>query len=344
MKVREQCRGPPTTAASLKKTIQDMRSEHMATIAQLETRPAQSDRIEIRPVAGHIGAEIDGVDLRETLSDDVIADIRAALLKWKVVFFRDQHIGHAEQIAFTRRFGRVTPAHPHEDEPPQGFPEILPIDSRRYESRYGKKRVTYDNGWHTDVTALVNPPAASILRAEIVPSFGGDTQWTNLVAAYENLPAELRAFADALRAKHSFQPLGVRGSPWYEKIQRNPLVAIHPVVRVHPETGESALFVSPSFTAREREIEGFGPRQSQRILELLWEEVSRPEYTVRFRWQPGSIAFWDNRSTAHLGPSDLGHLEDTTRVLYRTTIEGDVPVGPDGRESELISGERFLGA
>jgi alpha-ketoglutarate-dependent sulfate ester dioxygenase len=296
--------------------------------------------IDVRPLSGYTGAEIHGVDLSRELDDATIAEIRAALLKWKVVFFRDQSIGHAEQIAFGRRFGKLTPAHPHEDAPPDGFPEILPIDSRRYEQKFGKKRVTYDNGWHTDVTALVNPPAGSILRADIVPPYGGDTAWTNLVAAYEGLPPQLRALADTLRAKHSFSPRVLTGS-YGEKIAANPLVAIHPVVRVHPESGERALFVSPSFTAGDNEISGFSQRQSYRILDLFYEQISRPEYTVRFRWSPGDVAFWDNRATAHLGPSDLNHL-DFDRVLYRVTLEGDIPVGVDGATSELVAGSPFL--
>jgi len=308
------------------------------------TTTTQTTGLEVRPVAGHIGAEIAGIDLSTPLDEATIAEVRSALLTWKVVFFRGQSIGHAEQIAFARRFGKLTPAHPFEDSPPDGFPEILPIDSRRYQTKFGQKQATYDNGWHTDITALVNPPAASILRAEIVPPYGGDTAWTNLVAAYEGLPAPLRQLADQLRAKHSFGGLGsaAKGGSYGERIAANPLVAIHPLVRVHPETGERALFVSPSFTGYDSEIIGFSKRQSQRVLELFYEQIARPEYTVRFRWAPGDIAFWDNRATAHLGPNDLGHL-DYDRVLYRVTLEGDVPVGPDGQRSELVEGQPFLG-
>ncbi|WP_322761892.1 TauD/TfdA dioxygenase family protein [Frankia sp. Cr2] len=300
--------------------------------------------IDIRPLSGYTGAEVHGVDLSRDLDDQTVAEIRSALLRWKVVFFRDQSIGHAEQIAFAAKFGELTLAHPYEDAPPDGFPQILPIDSRRYEAKFGTRKVTYDNGWHTDVTALVNPPAGSILRADIVPPYGGDTAWTNLVAAYEGLPAPLQSLADQLRARHSFggnRRLFAADSDYARKVAAEPLVAIHPVVRVHPETGERALFVSPSFTAGENEIIGFSSRQSRRLLELFYEEVSRPEYTVRFRWQPGDIAFWDNRATAHLGPSDLGHL-DFDRVLYRVTLVGDIPVGVDGKQSELITGQPFL--
>ncbi|MBX6389228.1 MAG: TauD/TfdA family dioxygenase [Frankia sp.] len=310
------------------------------------TSASTSLDIDVRPLSGHTGAEIHGVDLREELDDATVAEIRAALHRWKVVFFRGQHLTHAQQVAFGRRFGKLTLSHPHLKATPDGFPEILPIDSRLYEQHFGpraelrNRKVTYDNGWHTDVTAVVNPPAGSILRAEIVPPYGGDTQWTNLVAAYDALPEPLQRLADSLRAKHSFGNPFLQRGEFGKKVQANPLLAIHPVVRVHPETGERALFVSPSFTSPENEIVGFGPRQSRAILELFYEQIARPEFTVRWRWSPGDVAFWDNRATAHLGPSDLAHL-DFDRVLYRVTIEGDVPVGVDGRESELVLGEPF---
>ncbi|WP_261571076.1 TauD/TfdA dioxygenase family protein [Frankia gtarii] len=297
--------------------------------------------LDVRPLSGHTGAEIHGIDLREELDDATVAEIRSALHQWKVVFFRDQHIDHAQQVAFGRRFGRLTPAHPHEEAPPAGFPEILPIDSRRYAKVFGRRKATYDNGWHTDVTALVNPPTASILRGDVIPPYGGDTAWTNLVAAYQGLPEPLRNLADGLRARHSFGNFP-SDSEYGRRVAANPLVAIHPVVRVHPETGERALFVSPSFTAKDGEIIGFSPKQSRQILDVFYDQISRSEFTVRFKWNPGDIAFWDNRATAHLGPSDLGHL-DFDRVLYRVTIEGDIPVGVDGRESELVAGEPFLG-
>jgi len=300
---------------------------------------AGTETIEVRPLAGHIGAEIKGVDLGAKLSDATIAAIRATLLKWKVVFFRDQKIGHAEQIAFAARFGELTYAHPHEDQPLAGFPEILPIDSRRYDRKYGK-RYSYENRWHTDVTAAVNPPAASILRASVVPEYGGDTTWTNLVAAYEGLSPAVRELIDGLRAEHRF---GLRfaeqdrASAYLKKVQENPLVAIHPVVRVHPETKERGLFVSPGFTSH---IIGLSRLESNRLLDLLFEQITKPAYTVRFKWDAGSVAFWDNRATAHLGPQDLAHL-DVERILYRVTLTGDVPVGVDGVKSELVAGEVF---
>jgi alpha-ketoglutarate-dependent taurine dioxygenase len=296
--------------------------------------------IEVQPVAGYIGAEIKGVDLATTLSDGAIAEIRAALLQYKVIFFKEQkHVDHVEQIAFAGRFGQVTYAHPHEDEPFEEFPQILPIDNRRYQTRFGRRRASYDSRWHTDVTAAINPPAASILRAVKVPSIGGDTSWTNLVAAYEELSAPLRALADTLRAEHRFG-LHFReedNNPYARRVRENPLVSVHPVVRVHPETGERALFVSPGFTSH---IVGIPPHESDKLLELFFEQITRPAFTVRFRWQPGDIAFWDNRATAHLAPQDVDHL-NVDRVLYRVTLTGDIPVGVDGVRSESVQGEAF---
>jgi alpha-ketoglutarate-dependent sulfate ester dioxygenase len=301
--------------------------------------------ISLRPVAGHIGADISGLDLSAPLDEATVAEITNALHRHKVIFFRDQQLDHAAQIRFGRHFGELTYAHPHDDAPPEGHPEIFTIDPERYKQRYGddynKRRRTYSYvaGWHTDVTAAVNPPAASILRAEVVPEIGGDTTWTNLVAAYEGLSAPVRAFVDTLRAEHRYggnqKPTG--DSPYAKRVNDNLLVAIHPVVRVHPVTGERALFVNPGFTSHIVDVE---PRESRAILDLLYAELTRPEYTVRFRWAPGSVAFWDNRATAHLAPADLDHL-DVKRTLHRVTVIGDRPVGPDGRESELVAGRPF---
>lgn len=308
--------------------------------------PAQNT-LTVRPVAGHIGADISGVDLSLPLSPEEVEQIRTALLRWKVVFFRGQRLDHASQIEFARSFGELTYAHPHDDTPPEGFPEIFTIDPERFEQRYkdglqqqqNRRKYSYFGGWHTDVTPAVNPPAGSILRAETVPEHGGDTTWTNTVAAYEGLSAPVRAFVDGLRAEHRYgadqSPVGDSG--YARRVNDNLLVAHHPVVRVHPETGERALFVSPGFTSHILDVT---PRESRALLQLLYEQLTRPEYTVRFRWEPGSVAFWDNRATAHLAPNDLDHLQ-VERRLHRVTLIGDVPVGPDGRESELISGRPF---
>ena len=175
--------------------------------------------------------------------------------------------------------------------------------------------------------------------AEKVPEVGGDTQWTSLVAAYEGLSEPVQEFVGTLRAEHRYggsdKPAG--NSSYAKRVNDNLLVAVHPVVRVHPVTGERALFVNPGFTSH---IVDVSARESHAILDLLYSEITRPEYTVRFRWEPDSVAFWDNRATAHLAPRDIEHL-DLQRTLHRVTVIGDVPVGPDGRESQLISGQPF---
>jgi alpha-ketoglutarate-dependent sulfate ester dioxygenase len=301
----------------------------------------------VRPVAGHIGADITDVDISRPLTPEQVAAVRDALHRYKVIFFRGQHLDHASQIAFGRQFGELTYAHPHDDAPPQDYPEIFTVDPRRYEQRYGegfraenrRRQYSYFTGWHTDVTAAVNPPAGSILRAEVVPEIGGDTTWANLVAAYEGLSGTVKAFVETLRAEHRYGgPDGPRGDSAYaRRLNDNLLVAIHPVVRVHPVTGEKALFVNPGFTSHVVDVTA---RESKAVLDLLYAEITRPEYTVRLRWEPGTVAFWDNRATAHLAPRDIEHL-DLQRTLHRVTLVGDVPVGPDGRESQLVAGKPF---
>lgn len=286
------------------------------------------------------GAEIHGVDLREPLAAEVIAEIRAALLKWKVVFFRGQHLDHADQIRFGRHFGELTIGHPVFGYV-EGYPELYSVAKDRFKARFnGEPLVRPWTGWHTDITAAVNPPAASILRGVTVPPYGGDTEWTNLAEAYNGLSPTLRSFLDGLRAIHRFTPPEGRSAKqeFIKKIDDTPLVSEHPLVRVHPETGERALFISPGFI---KQIVGLSPRESEHLLALLFEHVLRPEYVVRFKWEPGSIAFWDNRATAHRAPTDINKT-DFDRQLYRITLVGDVPVGPDGQSSKAIQGNPVL--
>jgi taurine dioxygenase len=304
----------------------------------------------VKPIAGWIGAEIADIDISAPLDEEAVETIQQALDVWKVVFFRNQTLNHAQQIAFGRHFGELTYAHPHDDSPPEDAPEIYTVDDRRSSERFGvdvkARRVhsrTLTSGWHTDVTPAINPPAGSILRADVVPSFGGDTTFTNLVAAYEGLSEPIRNFVDTLRAEHRYGANWAgypsRGGGEYgERFAKNSLVSYHPVVRVHPRTGERALFINPGFVDHILDV---SPVESRWLLEHLFNELIRPEYTVRFRWEAGSVAFWDNRATAHIAPHDLDHL-DVERVLHRVTLIGEVPVGPDGRESELIEGVPFV--
>ena len=304
----------------------------------------ESTTVDVRPIAGHIGAKIKGVDLSQPLDRPTVAAIRDALLKHRVIFFRDQDIDHAQQIAFARNFGDLTYAHPHDDAPPEGYPEIYTVDVKRFVERYGGPRPNRHgysalSGWHSDVTPAINPPFGSILRADVVPEVGGDTTWTNLVAAYEGLSEPLQRLADTLWAEHRYGAGQNREGYSFDEAQRarwELLVVHHPVVRVHPETGEKALYVNPGFTSHILDV---SPRESTQLLDLFFEQLTRPEYTVRFRWRPGDVAFWDNRTTAHQAPRDLD--EDTPRTLHRVTLIGDVPVGPEGRESQLVAGKPF---
>ncbi len=302
---------------------------HPAPTAKIHTA------LEIRPMSTHIGAEIHGVDISEPLSDADRRTVWDALLKWKVVFFRDQKLDHRSQVAFGREFGELTPAHVvfGGDEE---FPEVYSVAKNRTANSNRDNLVHRAwSGWHTDITATHNPPAVSILRGETVPPYGGDTQWTNLAAAYRALSPTLQAFVDGLRGIHSFgQPAADNTKEYNERVQRNHYVSEHPLVRVHPETGERVLFVSPSFL---KSIVGLSPRESLGMLELLWEHAVRPEFTVRFKWEPGSVAMWDNRSTSHLAPRDIFET-DFERQFYRVTILGDVPVGVDGALSTSVEG------
>ncbi|WP_089717994.1 TauD/TfdA dioxygenase family protein [Candidatus Entotheonella palauensis] len=297
---------------------------------------ASAAAIDVRPLSVHIGAEIHGVDLTRPLAPEEVQGIRAALLQWKVVFFREQFLDHQMQIDFARQFGDLTPGHVvfgNDDT----YPEIYSVAKHRKANRYrGQALQRPWTGWHADITAAINPPAASILRGDIVPPYGGDTQWTNLVAAYHALSPTMQGIVDELRGEHRFNaPQGVQASNNYNDMVGNRLmVSQHPLVRVHPETGEKALYVSPSFL---KSIVGMTPRESQAMLELLWEHSVRTEFTVRFKWEPGSMAFWDNRSVVHLAPSDIFET-DFDRQFYRVTLMGDVPVGVDGSPSTAIEG------
>ena len=288
----------------------------------------------------HIGAEISGVDLSRPLPPEHVTAIRAALLRWKVVFFRDQVLDHRKHIAFARQFGETTAGHVVYGSDGE-YPQIYSVAKDRKANRFqGQVLFRPWSGWHTDITAAINPPAASILRGEVVPPYGGDTQFTNLVAAYHALSPVMRKFVDGLRGIHKFAPPpGVDSTPEYEALmKKRTLVSEHPIVRVHPESGERALFVSPSFL---KAIAGLSAREGQVMLEFLWEHVVRPEFTVRFRWAPGSIAFWDNRATAHLAPRDIFD-SDFDRQFYRVTLVGDVPVGVDGRASTALEGDPIV--
>ncbi|MBW4690933.1 MAG: TauD/TfdA family dioxygenase [Lyngbya sp. HA4199-MV5] len=291
----------------------------------------QVEALDIHPVSERIGAKILGVDLSTNLSDDIISQIRRALVQYKVIFFRGQHLNAAWQVAFARRFGEVTTAHPTVPSLPD-HPEILDLDYGRTAARA--------NNWHTDVTFVDRPPLGSILRAIEIPPAGGDTIWANSVTAYQDLPIHLRTFADQLWAVHSnaydYAEAAVNVSEAlkaYRKVFTSTVYeSLHPVVRVHPESGERGLFIG-GFV---RQLQGLSTTESDDLIRLLQSHVTRPENTVRWRWKVGDVAFWDHRATQHYAIYDYG---DQPRHVQRVTIVGDRPISIDGRHSEAIKGD-----
>jgi taurine dioxygenase len=288
--------------------------------------------LSIAPVAGRIGAQISGVRLGGDLRSDVVTELRQALLTHKVIFVRGQeHLDEQSQLAFARLLGEPTAAHPTVPSL-NGNTHILDLD--------------YSNGhkvdrWHTDVTFVDRPPLASVLRAIVVPEAGGDTLWANTVSAYEHLPAEVRDLLDRLRAVHTNQydyaRVAASADPErareYAKVFASTVFETeHPVVRVHPETGERSILLG-DFAKR---LTGLSPHTSASIIKLVQEHVTEVENTVRWRWAPGDVAIWDNRATQHRVVHDFG---DRPRRLHRITIAGDVPVGVDGRPSTVLTGD-----
>ncbi|MFG1959690.1 TauD/TfdA dioxygenase family protein [Nonomuraea sp. NPDC049028] len=285
--------------------------------------------LHIDPVAGRIGAQVSGVRLGGDLPADVVAEIRLALLAHKVLFFRGQdHLDEERQVAFARLLGDLTTAHPTVPALDDNA-HILDLDYRK-----GHKV----DRWHTDVTFVDRPPLASVLRAITVPPAGGDTLWANTVAAYEYLPAELRDLLDRLRAVHTNQyDIATSEDPartreYAEVFAATVYETEHPVVRVHPETGERAILLG-DFAKR---LIGLSAQTSASVIKLIQEQVTQVENTVRWRWAPGDVAIWDNRATQHRVVHDFG---DQPRRLHRVTIAGDVPVDVDGRTSTVLKGD-----
>ncbi len=292
--------------------------------------------VTVKPMTVHIGAEVGGVDLSRPLTEEQISVVREALNTWKVIFFRNQPLSHEQHIAFGRQFGELTSGHVVFGNDAE-YPEIYPVTKHRTASasRPAATRVWTD--WHTDITAAINPPFGSILRAVVVPPYGGDIQWANMVAAYRALSPTMQAFLATLRAVHRFKRAGggENAESYNRKVDDKSLMTEHPLVTVHPETGEHALYASQQFV---KEIAGLTMTESDMLLEYLWEHCIRAEFTVRFRWEEGSIAFWDNRSTQHLAVRDV-YDTDFEREFYRVTLNGSVPVGIDGKPSNRISGD-----
>jgi taurine dioxygenase len=289
---------------------------------------AVSGALDVVPIGGRIGAEIRGVRLSADLDAPTIDAIRAAWLKHKVIFFRNQHhLDEAGQEALTSVFGGAPVSHP----------TVPSIEGTRYILELDSRQGGRANSWHTDVTFVDAYPKASILRALVVPTAGGDTVWANTAAAYDDLSPSLRALADTLWALHTneYDYAARRPDASSEQVRRYREVFTstvyetkHPLVRVHPETGERTLVLG-HFVKR---ILGLSSFDSAHLLQVFQEHVTRLENTVRWRWAVGDVAVWDNRATQHYAVNDYG---DQHRVVRRVTVAGDVPVSVDGRRSVL---------
>ncbi len=278
---------------------------------------AARELFEIAPLQPSLGAEIGNIDLRNPLDAPTRDALRAALLHYRVLFFRDQDLTREQHIALGAGFGELE-THPVFSLP--DYPQILPLISQEF---VGKYRASADSNWHADTTFRADPSAASILRAVISPSIGGDTVFANAVAAYESLDDDVKARIDGLTAIHDPQTfLQFLDTEEKKTALRTQFPEVeHPVVRVHPETGEKVLYVNSVFTRR---IKGLEKAESDALLTLLFNQVKRPEFQVRWSWRPNSIAFWDNRATQHYAVPDYNE----PRHMERVTIVGDRPRGP----------------
>ena len=268
--------------------------------------------LDIRPLSPVIGAEVRGVDLSRPIDDQTLAGVREALLRHQAIFFRDQQLDLDQHKAFGRLFGtlHVHPAAPS----PEGHPEILKIHADET-----SKRVA-GHGWHSDVSCDPAPPMGSILHLHTTPESGGDTMFSSMYAAYDALSDTMKTFLSGLEAVHSSEHV-YRGRYGHTENLRDGDYpkSHHPVVRTHPETGRRALFVNSGFT---RSIVGLQRQESRALLEFLFEHVRTPEFHCRFRWEDGSVAFWDNRCVQHHA---LWDYYPQVRSGYRVTIEGDAP-------------------
>ena len=279
--------------------------------------------IQVRPLSGHLGAEIEGIDLSKPLEDRVFKEIHSAFLDHAVLAFRNQALSHEDQIAFGRHFGELD-IHPIAIGM-EAHPEILKVWKPKGE------RAAFGTSWHSDNTFFEKPSKASILYGVTIPPYGGDTVFASMESAYDALSAAMKQILDGLVAVHSasraYNP-AVTGDAKYQgeaAINYRYSDAIHretehPVIRTHPETGRKGIFVNAMFTQR---LVGLSEPESQALLTFLYDHATRPDFSCRLRWEPGTLAIWDNRCTQHYALDDYAGFD---RLMYRVSVCGDRPV------------------
>ena len=275
-------------------------------------------KISVQPVAGSLGAEIQGVDLREPMDDATYSEIKQALLENLVIFFRDQDITPEQQIVFGRRFGDL---HIHPFIPNlKDHKEIIHLKAKSG----AEENLRLANAWHEDLSYTYDPPLAAILRSVVCPERGGDTMWVNLYKAYDTLSEKMKPFLESLSAWHDVTKTYRRqelqrqggGEQYWKTYQKTP-PALHPIVGRHPETGRKLLYVSELTTTH---IDGLSQPESDALLGMLFEHIDWKELHCRFYWRKNSIAMWDNRCTAHYAVGDYTQ----PREMYRVTVLGKV--------------------
>lgn len=270
----------------------------------------------VKPIAGPIGAELHGVDLTQNLSDEILQEVRSLLVEHQVIFFRNQDIMPEQHKVLAQAFGplQTHPAYETVD----NFPEITILEST-------PEKPSKIEAWHADMTFRTHPPMGAVLRSKICPPKGGDTLWSSMTAAFDALSPDMQNFLGELSAEHDFshgfkESLAEPGGRerLKEAVEENPPV-LHPVVRVHPESGKKVIFVNSLFTTR---IVGLQKKESDALLNFLFEHIVTPEFSCRFQWEPNDIAIWDNRSTQHKPINDYFPAH---RRMERITIDGDLP-------------------
>jgi taurine dioxygenase len=276
----------------------------------------RNSRIEIRPTSGALGAEVSGVDLADELEAAAVSDIRQAFNAHGVIFFRDQRLTPEQHIAFAERMGRININRFFKAAP--GYPQIAEVRKEPAQT------TNIGGGWHTDHSYDQIPALGSILLARELPPRGGDTMFACMGQAYDTLSDGLKRTLRGLRAVHSSRHVfGVKAeqaNPDRQDRLLNPKLAtqdaVHPVVIRHPDTGRPTLYVNAGFTTH---FEGWTEKESKQLLDFLYQHASRPEFQTRFKWEEGSIAFWDNRATWHYALNDY---QGERRLMHRITIEG----------------------
>ena len=290
-------------------------------------------QLDIQKITSHFGAEILHFDAREA---DHLACLSKQLCDHAVVVLRSAFLSHAHQVAVAQALGQPTPAHPVVPSHPD-HPEILQLDG----ANGGKNAL-----WHTDVTFVAAPPAASVLVADVLPEVGGDTMFCDMRIALATLSPPLHTMVNDLTAVHRITPLAYWGDPFDSGLARDDALDLlrqsesvppveHPVVRVHPVTGVPSLFVNPGFTSH---IVGMSRHESRHILDLLFAHATQPEFCLRHRWKDGDVVMWDNRATMHYATDDYGA---TPRKMRRVTVRGDNPIGPNGFISQVVTDPRI---